>query len=90
MVPLLSLSLLGNILQLLHRKLLPKLYINQNLQYVMATFYPVIRGLSLGSIEIEQTIESINLFVLLYQSAILAVYLLQESLKLMPLESSLD
>ena len=49
----------------------------------MTTSYPTIGRLGLGSIEIEQTIESINLFVSLYQSATLLAYLLQESLELM-------
>ena len=56
----------------------------------MITSYPAIGGLSLESIEIEQTIKTINLFVSLYQSATLVVYLLRESLELMQLESGLD
>ena len=49
----------------------------------MITSHPVIGGLGLGSIEIEQTIKSINFFISLYQSTTLVAYLLRESLELM-------
>ena len=56
----------------------------------MITAHPAIGGLGLDSIEIEQMVESINLFILLYQLAIPMAYLLRESLELMQLESNLD
>ena len=46
----------------------------------MITVHLALGSLDLGSIEIEQMIELINLFILLYNSTTPVAYLLQESL----------
>ena len=52
--------------------------------------YTAVGGLGLGSMEYEQTMEAINLFVSLYQSATPSAQLLKDSLELMQVEVGLD
>ena len=52
--------------------------------------HTIVGGLGLGSIEYEQTMEAINLFVSLYQLAMPSTQLLKDSLELMQVKVGLD
>ena len=56
----------------------------------MITSNIAVGGLGLGSLEVEQIIEAINLVILLFNLPTLASYLLRESLEYMQLESDLS
>ena len=56
----------------------------------MTICYVVAVGLGLGSLEVEQTTEEINLVILLFDSPALLLYLLKESLEYMQLELGLS
>ena len=80
MAPLLLLLSNKNTLQPLYRALLPKLHINRNFLSIMIICYLVAGGLGLGSLEVEQTIEAINLVISLFDSLTPLSFLLKESL----------
>ena len=82
MAPLLSLSVHEFILQPLYRELLLRIKVNRHFLSVMISIYPTVRDLDLGSMEYEQIVEAINLFVSLYHSAIPSVPLVGKSLEL--------
>ena len=50
----------------------------------------IVGDLGLGFIEYEQTVEAINLFISLYQSATPSTQLLKDSLELIQVEVGLD
>ena len=90
MAPLLSILLTNNTLQPLYRAILPKLHINRKYLCTMITSYVAVRDLGLGSLEVEQIVEVVNLIISLFESPTLASYLLRESLEYMQLESGLS
>ena len=53
---------------------------------MIVTAHLTIAGLGLSSIEYEQVVEAINLFISLYHSPTLSALLLNESLELMQVE----
>ena len=56
----------------------------------MICLYSTVDSLDLNSMEYEQTVEVINLFVSLYQSVTLSTNLLRDSLELTQVEISLN
>ena len=90
MAPLLSLLVTSSILQLLYRALLPKILVNQNYPVVMISMHSAVGGLGLGSLELEQMVEAINLFVSLFNSDTSSSKLLIDSLELLQVDVGLD
>ena len=87
---LLSLSCDRYMLQPLYRSLLPRIRVLRTYLKCMITAHPAVGSLDLGSIEVEQIIETSNLFVTLYLSQTLSSQLLRDSLELMQVEVELD
>ena len=56
----------------------------------MITSHVAVRELGLGSLEVKQIIEAINLIISLFNLPTLVSYLLRESLRYIKLESSLS
>ena len=56
----------------------------------MTIYHVVVGGLGLGLLEVEQTMEVINLVISLFDSLTPLSYLLKESLEYMQLESGLS
>ena len=90
MVLLLSLPVQSSVLQPLYHDLLSRLKVNQHFPSVIISTHETVEGLGLGSMEYEQIVEAINLFVSLYQSPTPSVYLLHDSLELMQVEVGLN
>ena len=83
MVPLISLSPKYSILQPLYRVLLPKLRVMCNFPIVITTAYQVVRGLGLGSIEMEEVVETLHLIISMKLSPTPSALFLTESLELL-------
>ena len=78
------------VLQPLYQELLPRIKVNRNFPQIMIYIHITVGGLGLGSMEYEQTVKAINLFISLYQSAISSTQLLKDSLELIQVEVGLD
>ena len=70
------------------RELLFRIKVNQNCPLIIICAHSKVGGLE--SIEYKHTIEAINLFVFLYQSATPSANLLRDSLELIQVEIGLD
>ena len=90
MTPLLSLLIIKSVLYPLYRELLPRIKVNWNYPTIMISVHKAVGGLDLGSMEYEQTVEAINLYVSLYKSTTLLANLIKDSLELIQVEVGLD
>ena len=74
----------------MYRELLLRIKVNRHFPSVIISAHPIVRGICLGSIEYEQIVEAINLFVSLYHLATPSALLLCESLELMQIKVGID
>ena len=90
MAPFANIHLHSNILQPLYRNLLPKIKVNRHFPSTMAASSPIIGGLGLPSLEVEQAVEMISLVMSLFPASVATSFYLRESLELLQLESGID
>ena len=90
MAPFTNIHLHSNILQPLYRNSLPKIKLNRHFPSTMAASSPIIRGLGLPSLEVEQAVEMISLVMSLFPASVATSFYLRESLELLQLESGID
>ena len=90
MVLALTLNPKNNILQKFYRTILPRMKINWNILQAIISIPFYMGGFQSKSLEMEQTIESINLFITNFTSNLLTKDLLVQSLEYTQLECGLD
>ena len=87
MAPTLTLAPNDDILRPFHCKLLPQLGVNRNIPKVLIVVLFYMGGFQLKGLELEQTIESISIVIICFNSPLSTVDLMKHSLEYMQLES---